>query len=168
MIRKPLTLFSDDRVYRYTLWREWADLFTTTLRVVNFICLNPSTATETLDDPTMRKCIKFSKAWGYDAMCVTNIFAYRATNPEEMKAAADPVGPDNDNWIRHVALQSDLVVAAWSQHAGHRGRSKEVRDLLVRMGKPVHYLRMGTGQAPEPWHPLYLPDSTKPEVWVTI
>lgn len=165
------TKFSHDRVHRYTLWREWADLFAERdrrPRFVNFICLNPSTATETLDDPTMRKCIKFAKTWGYDAMCVTNIFAFRSTDPEGMKAAADPVGPANDSFIKLVARDADLVVAAWSQHAGHRRRSEEVREILRGTLRPVHYLRMGVGKNPEPWHPLYLPDCTKPQPWVTI
>lgn len=137
-------------------------------RFVNFICLNPSTATETLDDPTMRRCIKFAKMWGYDAMCVTNIFAFRATDPKDMMAAEDPVGPGNNYWITRVAEDSDLVVAAWSQHATFKGRADEVKALLRRTHKPVHYLRMGKGPGGQPHHPLYLPDSTKPILWVTM
>lgn len=163
------TTFSTDRVHRYTLWREWNDVFVDKPdEYVNFICLNPSTATETLDDPTMRKCIKFAKSWGYGAMCVTNIFAYRATNPEVMKVATDPIGPENDYFIENVAEGAALVIASWSQHASFRGRGLAVKDLLQRIGKPVHYLRMGMGKDPQPWHPLYLPDSTKPTLWVTI
>lgn len=162
------TIFSPDRLYRYTLWRDWPDLFVPFPRCVNFICLNPSTATETVDDPTMRKCIKFCKSWGYQSMCVTNIFAFRQTSPQEMMKFPEPVGPDNDYWLKFVAERVDLVIAAWSQHGGHRGRSREVRALLQDIGKPVHILRMGTGPNPEPWHPLYLPDSSQPIEWVTI
>jgi hypothetical protein len=164
------TTFSTDRVHRYTLWREWVSVFTNEddFHFVNFICLNPSTATETKDDPTMRKCIKFAKAWGYDAMCVTNIFAFRSTDPEGMKAAADPIGPDNDYFLENVASDADLVVAAWSQHATFMGRGRDVQKMLASLMKPIHYLRMGTGKDPQPWHPLYLPDSTKPQLWVTI
>ena len=168
MIRKPLTTFSDDRVYRYTLWREWDILFVSEPRFVNFICLNPSTATEILDDPTIRRCMRFSKRWGYDGMCITNIFAYRATKPVNMMVQEDPIGPDNDNWLRQVASDADLIIAAWSGHAGFKDRSTEVRTLLRELGKPVHYLRMGEGINPEPWHPLYLPNSTMPTLWVTV
>ncbi len=169
-MRKPLTTFSEDRRHRYTLWREWDLMFgdSSSPRFVNFICLNPSTATETLDDPTIKRCIRFSKRWGYDAMCVTNIFAYRATNPVDMMVQDDPVGPDNDAWLRQVATDASLVIAAWSGHASFKGRSSEVRALLREIGKPVHYLKMGSGKNPEPWHPLYLPNSTEPVPWATI
>jgi len=145
--------FSACRKYRYTLWRNWSDGG----RYVNFICLNPSTADETNDDPTMRKCIKFAKAWGYDAMCATNIFAYRATDPKEMKRQAEPIGESNDYYIHNIAHNAALVVAAWSQHGTHLERSKQVREILT--GLDVHMLKMGSK---EPWHPLYLKDSTVP------
>lgn len=165
------TIFSRDRVYRYTLWREWDSIFTDFAekhKYVNFICLNPSTADEHRDDPTMRKCMKFARAWGFDAMCVTNIFAYRSTDPEGMKRHPAPVGPDNDAHIASVARDADMVIASWSQYAGHLNRSREVREILKGVGNPVYYLRMGTGKAPEPYHPLYLPDSTTPTPWVTM
>lgn len=164
------TTFSEDRVYRYTLWREWSMgiLEPDNPGYVNFICLNPSTATETLDDPTMRKCIKFAKSWGYSAMCVTNIFAFRSTDPEGMKVAPEPIGKDNDYFIQTVANDAEHVIAAWSQHASFKGRGRAVKTMLDRLGISMHYLRMGTGKDPQPWHPLYLPDSTKPQLWVTI
>lgn len=169
-MRKPLTTFSDDRLYRYTLWREWGGIFAdgSNPQFVNFICLNPSTADETKDDPTMRRCIRFSKAWGYDAMCVTNIFAYRATNPVDMMSQEDPVGPDNDSWIRRVAEDAAMVVVGWSGHGGFRGRANKVRDILREIGRPIFYLKMGAGKDPQPWHPLYLPNSTQPIPWFTI
>lgn len=82
--------FSRSRIYRYELWRRWADGG----RYVNFICLNPSTADEHKDDPTVRKCVKFARTWGYGAMCITNLFAYRATDRSVIKKVADPVGLD--------------------------------------------------------------------------
>lgn len=126
---------------------------------VNFICLNPSTADEVQDDNTIRKCIKFAKSWGYESMCVTNIFAYRATKPADMKAYPTPIGPDNDQWIAAVAAEADLVIASWSQHASFLNRSTDVLTLLPSRPK---ILRMGDQ---EPWHPLYLPDSSTPIDW---
>jgi hypothetical protein len=87
------TVFSPDRKHRYPLWREWQDIFSQEFRFVNFICLNPSTATETIDDPTIKRCMRFSRRWGYDGMCVTNIFAYRATNPVDMMTPGRPGRP---------------------------------------------------------------------------
>lgn len=152
--------FSQCRQYRYTLWRSVSDRVQ--LSYVNFICLNPSTADETKDDNTIRKCKKFAKTWGFDAMCVTNLFAWRDTSPNQMKLQPEPIGPENDFWLTRIARDADLVVAAWSQHGGFLGRSKDVLTLLPDRPK---ILRMGTGKNPEPWHPLYLPDSTEPMEW---
>lgn len=89
--------FSPCRKYRYSLWREWdATAETKHEGYAMIVGLNPSTADEIHDDPTIRKCINFAQAWGYRALCMTNLFAYRATKPNVMRAAAEPVGPEND------------------------------------------------------------------------
>ena len=150
-------LFSPCMRYRYTLWREWGELFAVG-KYVNFICLNPSTADDDKDDNTIRKCIKFAKSWGYDGLCVTNLFAWRSTDPKVLKHAVDPIGPENDIWIEDVAKIAELVVAAWSQHGSLHGRSSIVRAMIRQ---PIHYLKMSA----EPHHPLYLPDSTRPTLW---
>jgi hypothetical protein len=158
---EPIAEFSPCRKYRYTLWRTWLEplIAQRTIRYVNFICLNPSTADETKDDNTIRKCVKFAKRWGYDALCVTNLFAYRATKPSDMKSQIDPVGPNNDFRLVSVAKDAALVVAAWSQHGSYLARSEDVLKILPY--RP-HVLRMGKS---EPWHPLYLPDNTTPIEW---
>ena len=159
-IRYRVAEFSPDRVHRYTLWRG-RSLFEGGDRYVQFIGLNPSTADETRDDPTLRKCQKFAMSWGYASMCMTNIFGYRATDPRDMKAAADPIGPDNMAWIRRIAESASLIVAAWSQHGDFMDQGDKVRKLLA--DRELHVLRLGkTG----PYHPLYLPDSTRPFLWV--
>lgn len=155
---KGLAHWSACRRYRYTLWRWWGDMYTNSDNYVNFICLNPSTADDEKDDNTIRKCIKFAKSWGYDSLCVTNLFAYRSTDRKAMLKVSEPVGLDNDYYIDNVANNASLVVAAWSQDGSHLGRSEAVRKMIW---KPLHYLRMSK----EPWHPLYLPDSTKPILW---
>lgn len=152
--------FSPCRSYRYTLWRTWGRSLTDKPGYVNFICLNPSTADETTDDNTIRKCVKFAKSWGYSAMCVTNIFAWRDTDPKAMKQVADPVGEKNDWYIKHIADGAELIVVAWGQHGTHLNRSSEV---LQMMSKPLNYLRMGKNN--QPWHPLYLPDASMPIEW---
>jgi hypothetical protein len=149
-------LLSRDRVYRYTLWRRWSEGD----RYVQFICLNPSTADESVDDPTVRKCVKFARSWGYDALCITNLFAYRATDPRQMKSVADPVGLGNNRRLLQIADDASLIVAAWGRDGVHLHRSAAVRRLLRSFD--LHYLRITLG---EPWHPLYLPDNTKPSRW---
>lgn len=148
---------SRSRIYRYTLWRRWSD----GSRYVNFICLNPSTADESVDDPTVRKCVKFARSWGYDALCITNLFAYRATDPKVLKKFSNPIGYGNNRHLLIVAKDASLIVAAWSQYGGFMHRSTAVRRLLQRFD--LHYLRITNG---EPWHPLYLPDRTRPSLWV--
>jgi hypothetical protein len=78
-----------------------------------FVGLNPSTADETSDDPTIRRCIAFAKSWGYSALCMTNLFAYRATDPKIMKKAQYPVGPDNDDYLKMLSAGAGVVIAAW-------------------------------------------------------
>lgn len=152
--------FSPCRKYRYTLWRTWRGLLDEYIPgYVNFICLNPSTADETKDDNTIRKCVKFARSWGYGAMCVTNLFAWRDTSPAAMKKVPEPIGEQNDWYLDHIAKDANLVIAAWSQDGGHLDRSRVVREMLK---VPMSYLRMGKT---EPYHPLYLPDATKPTIW---
>ena len=81
-----------------------------------FVGLNPSTADEVSDDPTVRRCISYAKAWGYAGLCMTNIFAFRATDPKDMKAVHDPVGMDNDMHLLRVSRHAGVVIAAWGAH----------------------------------------------------
>lgn len=149
---EPVAIFSPDRRYRYTLWREWIG----GEGYAQFICLNPSTADEVQDDPTVRRCINYAKRWGFGAFCMTNLFAYRATDPDVMKAQADPVGPENDESIARVAREAKLIVAAWGAHGAWRNRAAEVAAAIPGL----HYLRMTAGG--HPGHPLYLPAKLDP------
>lgn len=143
--------FSPCRQYRYSLWRVWAgDL--TTARMVAFIGLNPSTADERQDDPTVRRCKAFAQSWGYDGFWMLNLFAFRATDPQVMKACSRPVGDENDATLKRIHTESSLTVACWGLHGSHAGRSEEVLKLL---DPPIHCFGMTKGG--EPLHPLYLP-----------
>ena len=121
-----------------------------------FIGLNPSTADEVEDDPTIRRCVAFAKSWGYGALCMTNLFAFRATEPSDMIASIDPVGQDNDMYLTTMALDAGIVVAAWGTNGAHLGRDKEVRGLVPNL----HCLRRTL--AGHPGHPLYLPGDLTP------
>ncbi len=151
-------VFSDDRAYRYFLRREWDGASGET---VCWILLNPSTADETVDDPTIRRCIGFSKSWGYEKLCVVNLFAFRATSPTDMKTANDPVGPMNNRWIIQGAEVSDIVIAGWGQHGSYRGRSGEVRQML--MNGEVSLFSLRRNKNGQPSHPLYLPAGLQPK-----
>lgn len=151
-----ITQFSGCRLYRYSLWRSWGE---DGAPFAAFIGLNPSTADETLDDPTIRRCVDYSKRWGFGALCMLNLFAYRATDPNVMKAAPEPVGASNDLYISTVARQAGVVVAAWGVHGVHRGRADYVIRLPMLKGKLSCLSRTKDGH---PGHPLYLKKSLQP------
>lgn len=148
------TILSSCRTYRYTLWREFGGQLGDGYAM--FIGLNPSTADEINDDPTIRRCIAFAKSWGYGALCMTNLFAFRATEPADMLAAVDPVGPDNNSYLMELSRGAGVVVAAWGTNGIHMERDKAVRDLVPNL----HCLRKT--QAGHPGHPLYLPGNLIP------
>ena len=152
MPMREQTTLSPCRTYRYTLWRHWV----VGSDYAMFVCLNPSTADETEDDPTLRRCVAYAKNWGFAAVCMTNLFAYRATRPADMRLADEPIGPDNNRHLRVMAKRASVVVAAWGNNGAYRGRDQEVRRLL----RDLHYLRLTSkGQ---PAHPLYLPAELTP------
>jgi len=144
-------VFSPCRRWRYLLWRRW----NASQPVANFLMLNPSTADELKLDPTCARARDFAERWGFGALIVTNIFGWRATDPEEMKSRKDPVGKGNDAAILRAARESALVVCAWGNHGGFRSRSTEVLEKLRANRIALYALRVNAGG--EPAHPLYLP-----------
>ena len=120
--------------------------------------LNPSTADEVKLDPSCTRARLYAERWGYGGLIVTNLFGWRATDPEEMKAVPDPVGPGNDRAILAAARAAAIVVCAWGNHGAHLDRAGKVKRLLGRTA--LHALR--TNGSGEPAHPLYLPASLRP------
>ena len=147
-------IISECGTYRYELKRIWDD----SKPWVLFICLNPSTADEREDDPTIRRCIRFAKDWGYSGILMMNAYAFRATQPADMKAASDPIGPANDEAFGYRRTQVGLIVAAWGTHCDQQ-RAEQVHQALGF--KPV--MCLGTNKDGSPKHPLYLKASTKPQ-----
>jgi hypothetical protein len=152
-------LYSDCARYRYSLTRIWDSAG----QRVNFVMLNPSTATEMQNDPTVERCERRARTLGYGGFAVTNIFAWRDTDPRAMKAAPDPVGPDNDATIIERAQWAHHVIAAWGTHGAHLSRGTAVTQLLHSAGRPLFHL--GLSKAGHPKHPLYLPYTRQPERW---
>ena len=144
-------VFSPDRRYRYTLVHRWDELLDPG-RGIAWIGLNPSTADEHRLDPTLRRIRDFSAAWGYAFFVMLNLFAWRATDPADMQAASDPIGPDNDRWIAQWSGKVDRVVLGWGEHGVHLDRDRQVLALLERR-KTYCLERNASGQ---PKHPLYV------------
>ena len=153
-------IFSPCRQWRYLLTRTWL----TGKGVCLFIMLNPSTADETINDPTVTRCIKYAERWGYQSLQVANLFGWRATDPSELKVVNDPVGSDNDTHIAQAMAGADLIVCAWGDHGSQRNRSKTVRAYSSLVcDVPLHYLKLN--KSGEPQHPLYLPGDIQPKEW---
>ena len=144
--------FSRCRTYRYALWRSWDEHKPYAM----MIGLNPSTADEVEDDPTLIRCINFAKSWGYGGVCMTNLFAYRATDPNDMKAAADPVGASNNRWLTRLAKEAGIVVAAWGNDGSYLNRASQIKNKIPNL----YCLKMN--KSGEPAHPLYLRAELKP------
>ncbi len=151
--------YSDCEKYRYDLTRVWDEGGTR----VMFLMLNPSTATEVQNDPTVERCERRARALGHGSFRVCNIFAYRATDPKDMRSQADPIGPENNATILTSVEWADDLVAAWGAHGEHMGRGKEVEALLRNLGSSPKHL--GLTKAGHPKHPLYIGYAVKPEVW---
>lgn len=166
-------VFSWDYYYRYTLWREWTvqeisltvahDVDPRPMDYVQFVGLNPSTADDREDDPTIRRCTDFAKRWGYGAFCMTNLFGWRATDPKDMKRAVEPIGPENDHWLQKIAIDAGVTICCWGNHGSDRHRIAEVLAL------PSFHERHNKGRlccfgvsprSGQPKHPLMLPKLT--------
>ena len=151
--------YSDCECYRYALTRTWD----AEARRVLFVMLNPSKATEVQNDPTVERCERRARALGFGAFQVTNIFAWRDTDPFQMRKAADPIGPENDAAIRAGAAWADQIIAAWGTHGAHLDRGRQVARILRDLGKPLYSL--GLSKHGHPKHPLYISYTQQPILW---
>lgn len=149
--------------YRYSLGRTWRRQSPWVL----FVMLNPSVADAAKDDPTIRRCVNFARAWGYGGIRVVNLFAYRATDPSELNAADDPVGPENDGHIVTESLMAEITVAAWGRSIPRKfeDRASEVLKLLLEKSVPRVYC-IGMNADGSPKHPLYAPTRATRRVYV--
>lgn len=154
--------FSDCRTFRYALRRRWG-----VGAPAAFIGLNPSTADDTHDDPTIRRCVDFARRWGFGGLTMVNLFAFRATDPwmlgEEQAKNGEVVGADNDGYLLAHAKEAGIVVAAWGAWRGVGVRADAVRALCEQHGVSLYALGMTRGGHPR--HPLYLRADTRPLLW---
>lgn len=145
-------IFSPCRKYRYRLAQIWDE----SIDPLYWLMLNPSTADEVKNDPTVERCERRARMWGYGGSVVLNIFAYRATDPADMRACADPVGPDNDKWIKELAAMSNeaTVIGGWGEHGKHQERGQAIRDIFKAEGGCLQALKINASGHPA--HPLYI------------
>ncbi len=162
---------SGDEVYRYLLWRTTgvADVYRPEASVT-FVMLNPSTADETIDDPTIRRCMGFAWGWGYTRLIVANLFAYRATKPKELRRLTlnQARGPHNWDALRVAAAASAQVVVAWGGSGGVLGlrAATWTHNFLVGEGHGDKLVHLGLTSEGMPKHPLYLPGAAVRQPWL--
>lgn len=128
-----------------------------------FVMLNPSTATEMQNDPTIHRCEQRARTLGFGGFCAVNIFALRATDPRVMRAADDPEGPDNPPALMQAATWADMLIAAWGVHGTHKDQGPICEAHLRAAGHTLHHL--GLTKDGHPRHPLYLPYRAQPAIW---
>lgn len=156
---EPSAVISECGRYRYELRRVWDP----TGPLLEFVMLNPSTADADADDPTIRRCIAFAKAWGYGGIVVRNLFALRATNPQALlNYSGDSYGPRNDEFIgKNVA---HCTIAAWGAHAATLWPETVDTIHILQNCRPQLFC-LGTNANGSPKHPLYVPSSRTPTRW---
>jgi hypothetical protein len=153
-------VYSDCERYRFALTRIWQSASPRAL----FVMLNPSTATEQQNDPSVERCERRARALGFGAFRVCNIFAWRETDPRKMRAVADPIGDGNDAAIAEGCDWAGTVICAWGTHGAHLGRGPAVEALMRATGAPLHHL--GLTRDGHPRHPLYVAYTTPPIPWI--
>jgi len=167
----PLATWSPCKLYRYTLRRTWAPTerfdgafmngLSTLLRearglaqgdrkLVTWVLLNPSTADETHDDPTIRRCIDYSKSWGYDGLIIVNAYGLRSTDPKGLWKVQDPNGPENDAALLGACREASRVVCGWGANLRN-----DRRDSLSVLLQDIELSALKINANGSPAHPLY-------------
>lgn len=159
-LMRERTRFNATRTHRYTLFRHWGD----PENYMAFLCMNPSGADEVALDRTVGKCDRLARKWAwkgrpFDAFYMLNSFALRATKSAELYQVADPVGPENDRWIREVVAGARLVVSAWGKPGASLGRGVLLTDLLREACEPENVRCFAFNADGSPVHPLYQSES---------
>jgi hypothetical protein len=152
-------VYSDCETYRYALTRIWQP----EAPRLAFVMLNPSTASEMRNDPTVARCEGRARALGHGGFRVVNLFAFRATDPRTLVAATDPCGPAADAALAEAADWADALLCAWGNHGAFRQRDRVALALLRAGGKPI--LHLGFTRQGQPRHPLYVATAQLPQVW---
>lgn len=172
-------ILSADRRHRYLLWRIWdpppltddQEIRTHITNMCCFVGLNPSTADEREDDPTIRRCVAFAKKWGYDGLWMLNLWAYRATSPKDLKGAGigdcELEGGERHLHIAQVLIRNaDRIVLAWGAHGAWHDAGVGWWEMLLPVRAHWNNLEefqcLGCCKNGEPRHPLYLAKDTEP------
>lgn len=153
---KSLAVFSEDRKYRYALSRVWDNRG----KILVFCMLNPSTADEIVNDPTIERCQRRAKQMGFGALVVVNIFALRSTDPKALYEEEDPYGPENMRIVLEMSKTADMVICGWGKHGALNNHGKFMLMRMRNHGIKPHALKINKDGSPA--HPLYIGYDVKP------
>ena len=151
-------LYSRCGQYRYRLTRAWG-----AGPVLVWIMLNPSTATEERNDPTIARCEGRARRGGFGGVEILNLFAFRATRPADLRQVGDPVGPGNGAVVLEGAARAGMILCGWGVHGALQGEGARMRSALLDRGLVLHTL--GLTKAGHPRHPLYVGNAVVPQFW---
>ena len=154
-----VAVFSQAMDYRYALVEEWDRR----CHSLAFVMLNPSTADAISDDPTVVRCRERARRMQYGGFAIFNLFALRATDPRALRRHPDPVGPNNDWYLRYLIDSRAMTIAGWGAFGNLRGRDEEVRQMFVAASLPLYCLGITACGAPR--HPLYVGYAIEPVEW---
>jgi hypothetical protein len=154
--------FSADQKYRYLLTRSWGS----NDRAINFLMCNPSVADAKILDRTVAKCLYWAILWGYDTLLITNVFAYRSTNPRNLALVEDPIGiPTNHTYISEAmewaTNSGGLVVCGWGNHGASQDLT--MRSLAAKLSINLWCMALNHNQVPK--HPLYISKAATPRTF---
>ena len=120
-----------------------------------FIMLNPSTADDREDDPTIRRCMHYARREQCGRLTVVNLFAARSTNPDHLDCFIDPIGSDNDRYIREALEEADIRVAAWGAWYDTGGLMRQRLQAVSQDFYRWDFVCLGKSRTGQPAHPLY-------------
>jgi len=156
-------VFSDCQKYRYRLDRIWND----SLPPLAFGMLNPSTADHERNDPTIERCQRRAEASGFGRLIVWNLFAFRASNPSALRKQVDPIGPNNDDFIREALIETKdrggRVIVGWGTNGSILNRHSAILDIAQSLSVELYCLGVTAGGYPK--HPLYISYQSRPKCW---
>ena len=156
---RSTAIYSPCKSYRYLLTRTHVKAKKSLL----FILLNPSTATEFKNDPTIARCQKRSEILDYKAFAICNLFAFRTKSPKIMKNCFDPIGPENNRIIKENVFSADKIICAWGNHGTHLNQAEAVVKIIKT--KTTSIFHVGLTKKNQPTHPLYVEYSREPIKW---
>ncbi len=152
-------VYSGCGLYRYSLTRTW-DAAAPRLA---FVMLNPSTASEVNDDPTVARCVTRARRGAWGAIRVCNLFALRATRPAHLRSHGAPEGPENDAALAEACRWANALVAAWGVHGAHLGSGPRMARRLRDRTRAL--LHLGLTRDGHPRHPLYVAYRVPLSLW---